>query len=149
MNRLVCCLRYNPIGLAHFHTLLRTQHRVPSSSFAPLEEIVTNSTSKLMTPSAIPEQRRSSRVRFSSELRARELPRLGGSHAQKRLLEGRIQDISAGGICIVAKRRLKVTQILHCELKIPAVSISVPTLMQVRWIRPGNGQFRIGLQFLF
>jgi len=102
-----------------------------------------------MSPSAIPEQRRSSRVRFSSVLRARELSPLGRSHTQKRLLEGRIQDISAGGICIIAKRHLKEAQIVHCDFKIPGVSISIPTLMQVRWILPRNRQFRIGLQFLF
>ena len=96
----------------------------------------------------MPEQRRSSRVRFSSVLRARELPHLGHSHTQKRLREGKIQDISAGGICIITKQRLKEAQILHCELKIPAVSISIPTLMQVRWILPRNQQFRVGLQFL-
>jgi hypothetical protein len=101
-----------------------------------------------MTPSAIPEQRGSSRVRFSSVLKVKQLPPLGHSQAQKRSLEGKIQDISAGGICIIAKQRLKVAQILHCELKIPTVSISIPTLMQVRWILPRNQQFRIGLQFL-
>jgi len=63
---------------------------------------------------------------------------------------GRIQDISAGGLCLFSNQMFTSPQLLRCEILLPGVSAGVPTLLRVRWCvkdprRPG---YKAGAEFL-
>jgi hypothetical protein len=94
------------------------------------------------------ERRRSSRVGYSCSFTGGEAIPLGVFPRQERLFEGRIENISAGGICVLAKERPKESQMIHCQVHLPGFPIAIPTLMQVRWTLPSKQEFRIGLEFL-
>jgi hypothetical protein len=135
-------------GLAYFLALLYLS--LHSTLLGEVSAVSTKRISDSPHPASTmgQERRRSSRFRFSSPLTARELPPLGGAKGQTRLLKGKVENISAGGACVLTRKRLKESQIVHCELKIPNIPITIPTLMQVRWTVPRKEQFRSGLQFL-
>ena len=51
------------------------------------------------------------------------------------MFQGSIQNISCGGINVLTKRRLKETSLVRAEILLPQTPVSVPLLMQTRWIR--------------
>jgi len=60
-----------------------------------------------------------------------------------------VRDISAGGLCIVTTQALPVSAPLRCELRIPGIPTSIPTLAQVRWVKDVSpAGVEMGLQFL-
>lgn len=83
-------------------------------------------------------------------LRACPLPLLPGANSQSRAVEGRIQNISSGGLCVLTRQPLTVSEILWGEIALPGTHASVPTLLQVRWRRRnahGSGHCA-GLRFV-
>ncbi|MBI3610529.1 MAG: PilZ domain-containing protein [Nitrospirae bacterium] len=67
-----------------------------------------------------------------------------------RWFEGRLCDISAGGVCLTTARRLKPSTIIRIEFP-PSDPPPMPSaLAEVQWVRP-NGRrdaYRIGTAFL-
>jgi len=64
-------------------------------------------------------------------------------------IKAQIKDISSGGICITLKRALPLSSVLRCEFKMADSGVSVPSLMQVRWVEPvKGGEYRCGLLHL-
>jgi hypothetical protein len=67
-------------------------------------------------------------------------------------IEGRIVDISEGGLCLETKIPLTVSSPVRCKIPLSFAKfpISVPSLLQVRWTREGprSHEYRSGLQFL-
>jgi hypothetical protein len=94
------------------------------------------------------ERRRSSRVAFSALFAGEEALPGGSSSRKKRLFNGRIENISEGGVCVVAKGRPKESQLISGHVKLRGLSIIIPTLMWVRWTLRSKAQYRVGLQFL-
>ena len=60
------------------------------------------------------------------------------------------EDISAGGVAILADQALPANAVLRCEFAVPGGPAVIPTLMQVRWSGSVEGKRRckLGLRFL-
>lgn len=65
-------------------------------------------------------------------------------------IEAQIQNVSAGGLCLLTKEALKTAQVIKIALPLPSVEASTPTLTEVRWVREdsGKGVYQAGLRFL-
>lgn len=102
-----------------------------------------------MKPESGRERRRFARYSLVSKLKGRDLLFRPSKEGQ-RVVQGRIRNISAGGLCLLTNRPAKESHVLRCELPLPGIPVSIPTLMQVRWTRqaPGKLRYLIGLQFL-
>jgi PilZ domain len=63
---------------------------------------------------------------------------------------GRIHDIGAGGLCLLSKQMVTVPQLLRCDILLPGVPASVPTLVRVRWCvkDPRRAGYKAGAEFL-
>jgi hypothetical protein len=66
------------------------------------------------------------------------------------VLRGKTENISTGGACVRAKRPLKSSDLVRCELRLPGIPARIPFLAQVRWSekRSGASPYRVGLQFV-
>lgn len=65
------------------------------------------------------------------------------------VMGGVVTDMSDGGMCVRTTRPLTSYSSVRCEITLPNSSISVPTLMQVRWVRQtGKAIFDCGLAYL-
>ena len=78
------------------------------------------------------------------------LPIVVGPIGKSRVVDGHIQNISSGGLCLLARQRLKVSELLVGEIAVPGTRASIPTLLQVRWLRKNSfgPRYRAGLQFV-
>ena len=47
-----------------------------------------------------------------------------------------VKDISDGGFCLLANHAPKQSALLQGQLRLPKMPAQIPTLVQVRWIRP-------------
>jgi hypothetical protein len=47
--------------------------------------------------------------------------------------EGRIHNLSNGGLCILSSSPLQADTFVCCSLAVPDTPVLIPTLMQVRW----------------
>jgi hypothetical protein len=79
------------------------------------------------------------------------LPLVGGPTGTSRVVDGHVQNISSGGLCLLVRKRLKVSELLVGEIGVPGTRASIPTLLQVRWLRKGlfGPRYRAGLHFVF
>ena len=68
----------------------------------------------------------------------------------KRVIRGQVQDISAGGLCLLTKESMEVSYLLRGEIFFPESPAPIPTLMRVQWSQESLEEdgYRIGLQFL-
>jgi|SRR5579864_526852 len=72
-----------------------------------------------------------------------------GTPSEDDELQGEIHNISRGGFCITLKRLCRVSSVLKCDIIIPGVPVSIPTLAQVRWSHESpEGGWAAGFQFL-
>jgi PilZ domain len=81
----------------------------------------------------------------TTALSERGLDRLGA-----RPILGRIHDIGAGGLCLLSEQTVTVPQLLRCDILLPGVPASVPTLVRVCWRvkDPRRAGYKAGAQFL-
>ena len=104
---------------------------------------------KLATQS---DRRHDPRFPQSLELTVHALPELGSRQKLKTTaIRGRIQNISAGGVCLITSRPIEKFSVLRCEITIGDVPLKIATLMQVRWTRKQVMQpegYISGLEFL-
>ena len=96
------------------------------------------------------ERRHHPRSMLTCDLRGRELSPLVFPKARKRVIQGRIQNISGGGLSLLTNRLMTVSNLLQCEIIFPKTPAAIPTLTQVRWIQKNakGFRYRVGLQFL-
>ncbi len=96
------------------------------------------------------ERRHHPRYVVPSRVRGRQLPPLGFPRARYSVIQGRVRNTSAGGLCLLTNDLMKVSYLLHCELSIPKNPAAIPALMQVRWVQKNTKGLRytVGLQFL-
>ena len=98
-----------------------------------------------------PEKRRHQRLPVSSEIIGHELSLLGLPEETKKIVRGRVEDISQGGICVQTSHPLTVSFPIRGELAFPATPVAVPVILKVQWtqkISPKDHRYRSGLQFL-
>jgi hypothetical protein len=65
--------------------------------------------------------------------------------------DGRIHNLSNGGVCILSSSPLQAAMLVCCNFPVSDVPVSIPTLMQVRWTaKRGNKSpsYISGLQFV-
>lgn len=62
--------------------------------------------------------------------------------------EGQAVDISKGGICLVTKEELSKNQILKINIPMPGMSVQTPALAMVRWTRPHQDGYKVGMMFV-
>ena len=95
------------------------------------------------------ERRETTRYAFSAPFTGQELSHIGAPQNSQKF-EGEILDISANGVKLMADRRVEESALIRGELLLPNIPVGVPSLLQVRWIRPAEtaGQYQIGLKFL-
>jgi hypothetical protein len=98
------------------------------------------------------ELRNSPRFRVQNPVRLHggTLPLAVGSASTSRVVEGYVQNISSGGLCLLVRKRLKVSELLVGEITVPGTRASIPTLLQVRWLRKSSSgaRYRAGLHFV-
>ena len=90
------------------------------------------------------------RLQNPIRLHACTLPLVVGPTGKSRVVDGHVQNISSGGLCLLARKRLKVSELLVGEIAVPGTRASIPTLLQVRWLRKDSvgPRYRAGLHFV-
>ncbi len=78
------------------------------------------------------------------------LPRVEKPTGAARAIDGHVQNMSRGGLCLVANKRLKVSELLVGEISIPGTQATIPTLLQVRWLAKNalGPRYRAGLHYI-
>ena len=97
------------------------------------------------------ERRASSRYPVHIEVNGQELPSLEYNHdSVLPFSHARTENISEGGLCLVADQRVRQSSLLCCQFTLSEVPIPIPVLMKVQWVRKTEGEktFRIGLKYL-
>lgn len=103
-----------------------------------------------MKPQQDPDRRQHARYPLTRDLKIKVLPLLSLSSRKRVEIEGRVQNIGAGGLCLTTSQPLEVNRPVLCDIPLSAVPVKIPILMQVRWaVKNSTGdRFRVGLQFL-
>jgi len=96
------------------------------------------------------EKRGAPRVPWNAETTGRVLPPLGVSEQVPADIKGVTENISTGGIGLRSEELLPANTIIRCEFQLAGNSMSIPTLLQVRWSDQvkRNGSYKLGLKFL-
>jgi hypothetical protein len=83
-------------------------------------------------------------------IRAYSLPPMVRASRRSRVVEGHIQNIGTGGVCVLTRQPLKVSQLLWGEIAFPGTPSGIPTLLQVRWLHKNSHgvRHRVGLRFV-
>ena len=102
-------------------------------------------------PSSAQERRRHERFPQVLEIHARSLLSGRTAGALPKEFEGRIHNLSNGGICILSSTPLQSDTFVTCNLPVLDIPVSIPTIMQVRWTTKQGNKSRSyisGLQFV-
>lgn len=79
------------------------------------------------------DRREHARFPQAIDVRARTMPPVRASHAPSKEIQGRIQNVSQGGVCILSTQPLPISTYVFCEIAMPDIPVSIPSLMQVQW----------------
>jgi PilZ domain len=85
------------------------------------------------------------------EVRVREIQPLRSAIGMGKAVTGRVHNISHGGICFISAQPIRQSSPVRCCIRTSEAPVTIPTLMQVRWIQKHKLQantYLIGLQFL-
>ncbi len=100
-----------------------------------------------------PDRRQFQRYPQVLDVQAKELSAMGEDDKPARLLQGRVTNLSRGGICILTSEPVAVSGVVLCELSFPKLPVPIPALLNVRWCEKYSGidgeNHLAGLQFLF
>jgi hypothetical protein len=99
------------------------------------------------------DQERREHARFPQTLEVHARSMLSGqvATALPKEFDGRIHNLSNGGVCILSSVPLPVSMFLSCSFPVSDAPVSIPTLMQVRWSTKHGGKspnYVSGLQFV-
>jgi len=61
---------------------------------------------------------------------------------------GTIVDISERGLGVQSSNVEPDDALIQCRVKLPNLPSTIPTLAEVRWSKPFDKEFRVGLQFV-
>ncbi len=65
---------------------------------------------------------------------------------QKR--EGDAIDVSEGGLSLYTKDAVEGDQIIRIKLPLPGMQVQTPTLAKVRWSKPHDKGYKLGVRFI-
>jgi hypothetical protein len=99
------------------------------------------------------DQERRQHERFPQvlEVHVRSLISSHSPATQPKEFDGRVHNLSNGGVCVLSSSPLPADTFVCCNLAAPDVPVSIPTLMQVRWtVKRGQKpvSYISGLQFV-
>jgi hypothetical protein len=106
------------------------------------------------TMSYPPDRERRQHERYPQVLEVHARTLLSGqtASAPPKEFDGRIHNLSNGGVCILSQCALQADTFLCCDLPVFDAPVSIPTLMRVRWTaKSGNKSASCnisGLQFV-
>jgi hypothetical protein len=86
------------------------------------------------------------------ELRVREIQPLHAGTKTGKTVSGRVHNLSEGGLCFISSDLIPQSSLVRCCIGVSESPVSVPTLMQVRWVHKQKLQpdtYLTGLQFVF
>jgi PilZ domain len=100
-----------------------------------------------------PDQERRQYERFPQvlEVHAKSLLSAQTAGSVRKEFDGRIHNLSNGGICILSSIPLQAAMFVCCSFPVSDAPVSIPALMQVRWsAKRGNKSpsYISGLQFV-
>jgi hypothetical protein len=104
-----------------------------------------------VTQSSEPERRQHERFPQVLEVHARCLLSGEATGAPPKGFDGRIQNLSNGGVCVLSTVPLQAAMFLSCSFPVSDAPVSIPALMQVKWtVKRGNKSpsYISGLQFV-
>ncbi len=104
-----------------------------------------------MTQPSDQERRRHERFPQVFEVHARSLLSGQTPDALPKEFDGRIHNLSDGGVCILSACPLPASMFICCSFPVPDAPVSIPTLMQVRWTAKRGHKspsYISGLQFV-
>jgi len=89
------------------------------------------------------------RYSTSGRFRGSQLP-LHPGRLKSQIIEGKVEDISDGGFCVIAAHAPETSGLLQGRLLFPRMPAQIPTLVQVRWVEHASSgrNYRIGLQYV-
>jgi hypothetical protein len=99
-----------------------------------------------------PERRVHQRFPTTLEIQVHEISAVSSPHESTRTIQGRLQNLSRGGLCILTDQRLNDMGIAVCEIVLPELPVPIPVLTNVRWSEErSNGGYGVlyGLQILY
>jgi len=97
------------------------------------------------------ERRQHERFPQVLEVHARSLVSGPTAGALPKEFDGRVHNLSNGGVCILSSSPLQAETFICCDFPVSDVPISIPTLMQVRWTAKRGHKspsYISGLQFV-
>jgi PilZ domain len=99
------------------------------------------------------EQERRQHERFPQviEIHARSLLSGQATGALPKEFQGRIHNLSNGGVCILSSTPIPAATFVCCSFPVSDAPVSIPALMQVRWSVKREGKspsYISGLQFV-
>ncbi len=93
------------------------------------------------------EQRQHRRAMWHADVTVKELP--SDSVFPTLVVSGQVINISRGGACIASSVPLVPECVVQCEISLPGLEISLPTLMQVVWVEPTDqDKYVWGLRYI-
>lgn len=104
-----------------------------------------------MSQSLDQERRRHERFPQVLEVHGKSLLSTQTAGALPKEFDGRIQNLSNGGVCILSSFPLQAAMFVSCSFPVPDAPVSIPALMQVRWsVKRGqkSPSYISGLQFV-
>jgi hypothetical protein len=104
-----------------------------------------------MNPPSDRERRQHERYPQVLEVHARTLLSGQTASAPPKEFEGRLHNLSNGGVCILSQCALQADTFLCCDLPVFDAPVSIPTLLQVRWtVKRGHksASYISGLRFV-
>ena len=94
------------------------------------------------------DRRKNPRLAQPAEIRIQQLSP-NSSKAEGSVL-GEVQNLSRGGMCIASPVPLVTSSVVQCQIGVPDLKFSIPTLMQVLWVEEtGAAEYAAGLRYLF
>jgi hypothetical protein len=86
------------------------------------------------------------------DVHLRELQAVHLGASKGKTVMGRVHNLSQGGLCFISSELIPQSTLVRCCIGIAESPISIPTLMQVRWVHKQKLQpdtYLTGLQFVF
>ena len=66
----------------------------------------------------------------------------------EKTLRFQMQDLSQGGVCLRGESTVKEGEVVRCELGVPGLPVTIPTLLRARWDRQLSDGYIVGMQFV-
>jgi len=63
-------------------------------------------------------------------------------------LRFQLQNLGEGGVCLRGESAVEAGEVVRCELGLPGLPVTIPTLLRARWNRQLPNGYLVGMQFV-